>query len=166
MYYQKHWNLRVIFFFIFTYFITFTIQAIAVNTGWIYGQFHYDWALGIELYKTNTPLIIGISWLTLIYCVGIMVKNMKFNFWLQALLAASLLFMYDVLQEPVASKFHMWDWGKGNKVPVFNYIAWFAISYPLLVLMLNIKAKLRNDLAPYVFLIQTGFLLFANLLLL
>ncbi len=165
LYYQKHWNLRVIFFFIFSYIITFTIQAVAVNTGLIFGQFHYDWSLGLELYRTHTPLIIGLNWITLIYCTGLMVKNMKFSFWLQAALAASLLLMYDILQEPVAGRFHMWDWGRGNKVPIFNYLAWFAVSYPLLVLFLNLKAKLRNDLAPYIFLIQIVFLLFANLLL-
>ncbi len=42
-------------------------------------------------------------------------------------------------------------------------MAWFVVSYPFFLVLLNLKAKLRNDLAPYVFCIVAGFFLIANL---
>ncbi|HZG01502.1 MAG TPA: carotenoid biosynthesis protein, partial [Chitinophagales bacterium] len=70
--------------------------------------------------------------------------------------------MLDVLMEPVAVKFGMWGFDK-NRVPLVNYIAWFVISFPLILLFLNLKAKVRNELAPYAFCVITGFFLVANL---
>ena len=47
------------------YFLGFTAELIGANTGKIFGHYQYGESLGIELF--NTPLIIGVNWLLLIY---------------------------------------------------------------------------------------------------
>jgi hypothetical protein len=130
--------------------------------------------MGISVF--GAPLVMGFYWLILIYSIGVMVKNTKYNFWVQTLFASLLLLMFVVIVDNSVSnkKCLMWNWYhnmlSGNSdpkntsldTPPISYIAWFAISFPLIALILNLKAKLRNDLAPYVFLIMTGFYLIAN----
>ena len=70
--------------------------------------------------------------------------------------------MLDVLIEPVAGRFGMWYF-KYNYVSLQNYLAWFVISYVLIIITLNLKAKLRNDIAPYVFCVQLAFFILLNL---
>jgi putative membrane protein len=57
----------------------------------------------------------------------------------------------------------MWAWADG-KVPVQNYLAWFVFSYLFVTALLASKSKLRNDFAPYVFVIQLVFFVLANVL--
>jgi putative membrane protein len=159
LFYQKHWNIRIISYFMFVFTTTFIIEAIGVKTGLIFGSYNYGKSLGPKLF--NTPLLIGINWLVIAYCASLMVKNLKFNVWYQAFVGACLMVMLDVLIEPVAGRFGMWYF-KYN-VPLQNYLAWFVISYVLIIITLNLKAKLRNDIAPYVFCVQLAFFILLNL---
>lgn len=161
LYYQKHWNFRVLAFLGGIYLTSFIIEALGVNTGYIFGEYKYGRALGLKVF--NTPLVIGINWLILTYSVALLVKNMKFGVYGNALLAAIMLVSLDVLIEPVAIRTGMWAWADG-KVPVQNYLAWFIFSYLFVAALLASKSKLRNDFAPYVFVIQLVFFVLANVL--
>ena len=160
LYYQKHWNIRIIAFCLFVFVATFAIEAVGVQTGRVFGVFKYGKTLGPKLW--NTPLVIGVLWLILIYSVGVMLKSLKFHSLLKAAIGAGMLVMLDVLIEPVAVKFGMWGFDK-NRVPLLNYIAWFVVSFPFILMFLHLRAKVRNELAPYAFCAIAGFFLVANL---
>jgi putative membrane protein len=161
LYFQKRWNLRILAFLTGIYLVSFTVEAIGVNTGQIFGQYKYGRTLGIKLF--NTPLVIGINWLILTYSTALLVKDIKFGIFGNALLAAFMLVALDVLIEPVAIRTGMWSW-VDNKIPIQNYAAWFCLSYIFVLALLASKAKLRNEFAPYVFVIQLAFFSLANLI--
>jgi len=160
LYYQKHWNIRIIVYCFGVFVATLVIEAVGLQTGKIFGTYHYGRSLGPKV--LDVPIVMGLAWLILVYCTGIMVKNLNFHYLVKAGIAAAMIVMFDVLMEPVAMKFGMWGW-ENRRVPVLNYAAWFVISYIALLTLLNLKAKLRNELAPYVFCIVSGFFLTINL---
>lgn len=160
LYYQKHWNIRIIAFCLFVFAVTFAVEVAGVQSGRIFGVYKFGKTLGPKLW--NVPIVMGVFWLLLVYCVGVMLKSIKYHTLLKAAIGAAMLVMLDVLMEPVAVKFGMWGFDK-NRVPLMNYIAWFFVSFPLILLFLNLKAKVRNELAPYAFVVVTGFFLVANL---
>ena len=173
LYYQQHWNVNAVFFIFFTYCAGFIISAIGVNTvysvnnvfygGYPFGPFVFQGTLGPKLF--NTPLMIGVNWLILIYCIGILLKDMKFSKIQKALLGAFMLLLYDITLEPLAKKYQLWWWltkkdplSLYNPVPLQNYASWFLFSFLMLLYFNNAKAKLRNPIAPAVFLIMFFFL--------
>lgn len=160
LYYQKHWNIRIIGFLFFVFTAALAIQALGLHSGTVFGLFRYGKVMGPKVF--DTPIAIGVMWLVIIYCAGLLVKNLKYNSFINAGLAAAMLVMLNVLIEPVAMKLGMWGW-EDRRVPAQNYAAWFVVSYLFVLLMLNLKAKLRNDLAPYVFVVIAGFFLAVNL---
>ena len=173
VYYQQHWNMNGVLFLFFTFCAGFIIQAIGVNTvyiekkvffgGYPFGPFVYGSALGPKLW--NTPLLIGINWLILIYCIGILLKNLSYSKVQKSLLGASMLVLYDIVLEPMAKRNEMWFWltkkdplSHYNPVPLQNYAGWFLFSFLMLIYFYNAKAKIRNPIAPAVFIIMFFFL--------
>lgn len=53
---------------------SFLVEAIGVNTGRIFGEYSYGYALGPKL--LNTPVIIGLNWFVLIYCTNIISRRL------------------------------------------------------------------------------------------
>lgn len=172
-YYQEHWNLNAILFIFFTACAGFLIQVLGINTvykvgnvyygGYPFGAFVYGSALGPKLW--NTPLLIGINWLVLIYCIGILLKNLAYTKVQKSLLGAAMLVLYDIVLEPMAKKYELWFWATRkdplsmyNPVPLQNYASWFIFSFLMLLYFNNAKAKLRNPIAPAVFIIMFLFL--------
>lgn len=160
-YYQKLWNFRIILFCLGVFVTMFLIEVFAVKTGLLFGKYQWGKAFGIKLF--DVPLITGVMWLVLIYTSGIMVKDLKTNVWLKAMLGASLLVLLDVLMEPVSLKFGIRLWHLG-RVPIQHYASWMLLAFAGIFVLLNLKAKLRNPLAPYAFCIIAGYFLVANLL--
>jgi putative membrane protein len=160
LYHQKHWNMRIIAFCVFVFAATFAVQVVGVQSGKIFGVYAFGKSLGPKLW--DVPVAMGVLWLILVYCVGVMLKSLNYHVLIKAAIGAGMLVMLDVLIEPVALKFGMWGFDKG-RVPLMNYIAWYIISFPLILLFLNLRAKVRNELAPYAFCAIAGFFLVANL---
>jgi putative membrane protein len=161
LYYQKHWNFRGIGFLFGIYLAAFIVEAVGVNTGQIFGTYRYGKTLGFKVF--DTPLIIGVNWLILIYSVTILIKKLPYGNLGNAALGALILTALDVLIEPVAMRTGMWIWPDA-KVPIQNYAAWFVLSYIFILTLLFSKSKLRNEFAPYVFIIQMVFFLLANVI--
>lgn len=140
----------------------FFIEVLGVNTGLIFGEYKYGNALGFKYLET--PLMIGINWLLLVYTSASLMQRTKLNPYLGAIVATAMMLVYDVLLEPVAPKIQMWSWA--NPVaPLQNYIAWglIALSYHLLIARFRIK--IRNPLDATIFYCQIAFFLFLNLFL-
>ena len=139
----------------------FAIEAAGVNTGVIFGHYAYGRTLGLKLLET--PIIIGINWLILIYSVWVLTGKFIHGKWLQYFVSALFMVLYDFVLEPVAIRLDMWQW-EGEVVPIQNYIAWFAISFIfLMILDLTIK-QIRNKIATALFIVQFLFFTALNII--
>ncbi len=139
------------------------IEVLGVLTGHVFGVYEYGSALGFKLF--GTPLIIGLNWMMLTYCVYAIMEDTKLFWPLKALTAAVLMVAYDVVMEPVAIRLDMWDWPLNSAVPMQNYQAWFIISLVFLAAMHLAKINTGNRVAPWLFGVQFAFFLVLNLTL-
>lgn len=138
-------------------------EVVGVQTGLIFGSYQYHQVLGVAL--LDTPLMIGLNWLMLIYCVFMMVRqNLRLPVLPAILTGASLMVVYDVVMEPVAVYIGMWSW-RDNIIPWQNYLAWFLISAFLLALLFLFRIQARNKVAGWLFVIQFSFFLALNIII-
>jgi bisanhydrobacterioruberin hydratase len=136
------------------------VEVLGVLTGLVFGEYSYQHALGLQVF--DTPLMIGVNWAMLIYCVHAMLEDTGLPAVLKILTGAMLLVGYDFILEPVAIRLSMWSWG-GGAIPTQNYIAWFFISVVFLSVMRFSEMKTGNRLATWLFWVQTAFFLLLNL---
>jgi bisanhydrobacterioruberin hydratase len=140
-----------------------TVEVIGVNSGWLFGNYQYGPVLGFKIF--NAPLIIGINWFIIIYCCGNSIQllaaryNIRLPVGVLALAAAALAVLFDWLIEPTAIKLNYWSWAAG-KIPLYNYVCWYIVSYLLLQLYYQKCLPPRaNKLAVNLLLIQFVFFL-------
>jgi len=157
--YQGRWKPAYVLSFVSIALLGFFVEVAGVLTGEVFGEYTYGKTLGLKLF--NTPLMIGINWLMLIYCVHAMLENSKITGWLKVMTGAAFMVVYDVIMEPVAISLDMWSWG-GGSIPLQNYVAWFMISLVFLTIMQLFGVKTQNRLAGWLFVVQTGFFLALN----
>lgn len=131
--------------------VGFFIEALGVATGVIFGEYVYKTTLGWKF--LDTPLIIGVNWMLLTSSVVFSIGNKIKNSLVLALLSACVLVVLDILIEPVAMRFNFWSWN-GNIVPMKNYIAWFIISFIFCYVIAYNKGKSKNQLSPYLLILQ------------
>lgn len=140
--------------------ISFLAEVIGVNTHRLFGHYEYGVALGPKLW--NTPLVIGLNWLILIYCISTLTKEIR-DRWYFPLLGASIMVAFDWLMEPVAVETGMWSWQEGT-IPVKNYLDWFWISGFLFLMIRILKVEFNNRIALILFIMQGVFFLALNIL--
>jgi bisanhydrobacterioruberin hydratase len=160
LFFHNRWRRTDILIFFIIAISGYLIEVIGVHTGEVFGSYSYGRALGFTL--LDTPLLIGLNWLMLTYCVFAMMESTKLFWPLKALLAAMLMVVYDIVMEPVAIRIDMWSWGNGP-IPLQNYQAWFIISLVFLVTMHLAGIKTKNKVAPWLFGTQFVFFLLLNL---
>lgn len=139
----------------------FFVEVLGVKTGILFGNYTYGDTLGLKLF--NTPLMIGINWLMLVYCtLSIAGKYLQKGYY-RAVIAAATMVVYDFALEPSAIYFNMWDWA-GGAVPLQNYIAWFIIAFILCYSadFFGLQSK-RNKIASPLFFIQLLFFIALDL---
>lgn len=103
----------------------FTVEAIGVQTGWIFGHYRYGQSLGVQLWET--PLIIGFNWLFMVYCTAAVVHPFRLPGYAKVMLASGGMLLYDVVLEQVAPPLDMWSWEHGQ-IPLQNYLAWYVLA--------------------------------------
>jgi putative membrane protein len=140
--------------------ISFVVEVIGVNTQVLFGNYQYGIALGIQLW--NTPVVIGLNWLVLIYCIATMTKAIR-DRWYFPLVGASAMVLFDWLMEPVANATGMWTWADGI-VPLKNYMDWFLVSGFLFLMIRILKVEFNNLMAGLLFTLQLVFFLSLNIL--
>ncbi len=136
------------------------VEVVGVLTGLVFGEYSYQHALGLKVF--DTPLMIGVNWAMLIYCVHAMLEDTGLPAVLKIITGAMLMVGYDFILEPAAIRLSMWNWG-GSAIPLQNYIAWFVISLVFLSVMRFSGMKTGNRLAPWLFWVQAAFFLLLNL---
>lgn len=143
------------------YLLGFFIEVVGVNTGLIFGDYSYGNALGLKLF--STPLLIGVNWLILVYCTGVLLHSFSIkSSLLFSLIGALILVAIDFLIEPVAIRFNYWTWSAGE-IPMQNYVGWYIFSFLLFFVFKALDFNKNNKAAIVLLLAQIGFFLGLNL---
>ncbi len=159
---HRQWSLHIVFLMLGVFLVGFATEAVGVNTGKIFGHYSYGDTLGVQFF--DTPVLIGLNWLVLVYCVYIIFQPLKITLSLKALLGAFVLTVFDLNMEPIAIRMGMWSWDFID-VPVSNYFTWFVISAAMLLAFYKIdKEKSSNIFAAYYFIFQLLFFFLLHLL--
>jgi bisanhydrobacterioruberin hydratase len=159
--FHQPWTARHILVYLFIAITGFLVEAAGVYTGVIFGEYQYGHVLGVKLF--DSPLMIGINWLMLIYFVYHIMKKTRLPSWLQITGGSLLMVLYDIILEPVAIRMNMWSWSGGD-IPIQNYVAWFIISVVFFSVLHAFKISQRNMIANGLFAIQAGFIFSLNII--
>jgi uncharacterized membrane protein len=152
---------RFSWFFLVTYILGFGVEVVGVNTGIPFGSYSYGSALGIKLF--NTPLIIGLNWLILLYSTNAIATKFGQTAITNALFSAAMMVMLDYLIEPVAIIYDFWSWENGLP-PFSNYAAWFVIAFGISIIWQVNKMKLNTRIAWAVYGVEFLFFGILNLI--
>ncbi|MGQ8338845.1 carotenoid biosynthesis protein [Sunxiuqinia sp. A32] len=153
--FHKKWDYKIILFMIGVMLFTFAVEVIGVNKHWLFGNYEYGDTLGPKV--MGTPLLIGLNWLILTYCIYASFPGLHSK-WFFIVLAAISMVGFDMAMEPVAMQVDMWNW-KGGIVPLKNFLDWFLVSLVIFFVMWKMKLKAENEMASSLIIIQ--FLFFA-----
>jgi bisanhydrobacterioruberin hydratase len=129
----------------------FLIEVAGISTHKIFGNYLYGETLGIKLF--DTPLLIGINWVMLVFATGTVVESLRLSNLYKILLASGIMVFYDLLMESVAPLLGMWSW-EGGTIPVKNYIAWLVIAVIMHTCLKVFHVRPRSSIALYLLTIQ------------
>lgn len=161
LFHEGEFSAKTIIAFTLVWLIAFLVEAAGVATGKIFGFYQYGETLGIKLLET--PLIIGINWLFLVYVTASIASYFKMNGLVAAVFASGLMVFYDIVLEQLATILGMWSW-QNNLIPLQNYVAWFILSLAFQLLFLWLKIDTKNKIAPWLFGLQFLFFLILYLI--
>ena len=153
-------NLEILWYSIFVFILGFLVELVGVRFGIIFGQYTYGATLGPKLF--NVPLIIGLNWLLVMYCIAALTDSLKIPTVVKIAAGATLAVAVDWLIEPVAMHFDFWTW-KDGIVPFQNYVAWFFTSAIMQSAYHLLKVKAENKLALTYYFAQLFFFLILNI---
>ncbi|MEZ4804679.1 MAG: carotenoid biosynthesis protein [Bacteroidia bacterium] len=142
--------------------IGFFIEVIGVKTGFIFGRYQYGSILGWSI--LDTPLIMGLTWITTTYISRQIAEKMVKSKWLIALTSASFMIGLDFFIEPFAIANKMWLWDIGY-VPLHNYAGWFLCGFIIQLAFVNSVKLSKNKLALPLYIIQLLFFAITGLVL-
>lgn len=154
LFYHKHFTIKTGLIFSLIFLIGFGIELLGVHTKMIFGSYSYGDSLGLKI--LDTPLIIGVNWLLLVYLANSVLDKLKLKAAIKIFLAALILLTYDLILEQVAPLIHMWSW-ESDTVPLQNYLAWFVLALIFSALLSWSKVNLKNRIAPVILICQSLF---------
>ncbi|MGB0521483.1 MAG: carotenoid biosynthesis protein [Flammeovirgaceae bacterium] len=160
LFFHKDWNRQAVFFCITAFTVGFLVEWIGVHTGWIFGEYWYGATLGWKI--DQIPILIGVNWLILTYCVSGVVHRLEYPIYLKALATAVLMVFIDFLIEPVAIKFDFWQW-QNETIPLSNYMGWLITAFVLSLLFHYLSFKKNNPLIIPILVCQVLFFLAHNI---
>jgi putative membrane protein len=144
------------------FFIGFSVEAIGVQTGMLFGSYSYGYVFGVKIFET--PLIIGVNWLFLALSThGIVQYFTKRALWL-ILIPPFLMTSLDFLVEPVAMKLGFWDW-ENSVIPIQNYVMWFVTSIFIHAIIYRFHPIINAKISFAVFIAQVVFFGLLNILI-
>ena len=155
-FHEQSWDLKTIALFSGIVFFSWIIEAAGVATGKIFGNYTYGQALGLKLFET--PLLIGLNWLLLIYGTSGIAETLSLSPAGKIFSASLLMVVYDLILERAAPDLGMWQF-EGGITPPGNYIAWFLIAVLFHTILRISGIQISNRVAPVIFVIQFIFFL-------
>jgi bisanhydrobacterioruberin hydratase len=160
LFHEAKWDWKTLTAFVLVYISGFVIESIGVNTGLIFGEYIYGKTLGYQIFET--PLIIGMNWLFLVYVSSSLTERLNSGKFISFLFPPVLMVVYDLVLEQVAPDLGMWNW-KNEMIPLQNYIAWFVVAFIFVLVFRLLNIKTSNKIAPLIFILQ--FLFFLSLMI-
>lgn len=154
LYFQKDWNKYAVVACITILLVGFGIEVVGVQTKMIFGDYWYKTTLGIKV--LDTPLLIAINWLIVIYSTSAIVAEFRFHRGLKVLFATILTVALDFLLEPVAMRLDFWDWKSGT-IPMQNYIGWAGTAFLLHTILIFLPFEKRNRVAVILYICEVFF---------
>jgi len=155
-YFHRQWTMNFGIFCFAVFWAGYLVEIVGVQTGLIFGPYHYDIALGPKI--GGAPPLIGLNWLILVYISNIISQRLIPNIWLQATIGAALLVMMDVFIEPMAIRFDFWTWDTETmRIPIRNYLAWYVIGWVMSFGFHSLQQEKTNELAGPLYVIQLLF---------
>ena len=134
----------------------FAIEVAGVNSGLIFGEYTYGNTLGIKAF--NTPLMIGVNWIILVYASFSLVLPLPVHPGLKILTASTIMVLYDIILERIAPALDMWHW-EGGPIPHQNYLAWLIIAILFHSFLHWMGIRTGSKIALLILLCQTVFFL-------
>lgn len=153
-FFHKQWDTKTRIVFGAIMLLSFLLEMVGVSTGKLFGNYQYDNGLGIKIF--NTPIIIGLNWLFLVYAtqaIAIKMTKQKISI---ILIGSSLMVIYDLLMEYVAPTMNMWHFTT-TYPPVENFVTWFLAAITFQTLLLTSKINVENNTGRSLFWIQMVF---------
>lgn len=151
--YTQERNAKLWMFLAIVFVYTWCVECIGVNTGQLFGEYYYGRVLGPKI--LGTPLLIGINWLILVLSIGNLLKRVP-QWWLRIVLSALLMTLTDVLIEPMAIRYGLWNWSTPD-VPLQNYVMWFLVSLPIFTAYEAMHIRSENRIANWIWALQLLF---------
>ena len=151
MVFHNTWKWKTIMAFVIVFLAAIFIEIAGVQTGILFGSYEYGDALGIKV--SDTPVIIGLNWLFLIYCTSAIVNTLSIPRIARILIGSGLMVAYDLVLEYVAPVTDMWSW-ETSYPGIRNFGMWFLVSLVFHSLFQWLDLRIKNKPAPYLFLIQ------------
>jgi uncharacterized membrane protein len=152
--FHKEWNIKTILVFNSIAASSFLLELIGVSTGIPFGDYQYDRGLGWMLH--NTPLVIGLNWLFLVYASQAIASKCSNNRLLIVLLGASLMLCYDLILECVAPAMEMWHF-TSSYPPIENFFSWWVVGIIFQSILVVFNINVVNNPARILFFIQMVF---------
>jgi len=118
--------------------VSYLMEAVGVQTGLIYGQYHYGDMLGPKL--GPVPVIIPLAWFMMIYPSWMVARAMLNGvntstlpgITALAVVAAFVMTGWDMVMDPGMAASGNWIWEKGGAyfgVPRHNYLGWLLTTF-------------------------------------
>lgn len=142
--------------------VAFFVEVAGVKSGAIFGRYVYGASLGPKLFET--PLIIGLNWVLLVYLSASVFEKLRIHIILKIIGASLIMLGYDFLVEPLAPLLDMWHW-TSSKVPAQNYFSWLILALLFHSALKIFKTDNRNAIAPFILGFQLLFFLILNIAL-
>lgn len=163
---HNDWNKQFYVFLFLVFIFSFSIEAIGTNTGVIFGEYNYLTTLGFKIF--NTPLLIGVNWLILVYAAGVTIHRFipscnASSVVIKSVIGATILTLIDFFIEPIAIKFDYWQW-QNVLVPIQNYVAWFITSFAFMLFFNKLKFEKSNPIASILLIVQSLFFVLLSVL--
>jgi putative membrane protein len=142
--------------------IGFSVEAIGVATGALFGSYTYGESFGFKI--SETPVVIGVNWLFLaLSSYGVIQFFTKKTVWL-IILPPLLMTSLDVLVEPVAMKLGFWSWAN-DIIPLQNYVMWYLTSIIIHVLIHLFRPNINPKISFTIISVQVSFFGALNIIL-
>ncbi len=103
-------------------------EWIGVHGGYLFGTYSYGDSLGLKV--GGVPILIGLSWASLVLITGVCSNHLSENKTVRMLIGAALMVSLDFFIEASAPIFDFWTFAD-NVAPLRNYLAWFALGLVL-----------------------------------
>ena len=159
--FQKKWTKKFVYYLLGVFLAGYLVELLGISSGFPFGEYEYGPTLGVQLW--DVPLLIGFNWVILVYCTGAITRKIPVVKFGKAFIGATLMVLMDMVIEPMAVKYDFWSWD-GGEIPIQNYIAWFVISFVMLLIFHLNRFRKSNLVAPVLYVTMFLFFILLNYL--